>query len=123
MNRTQRMKSQMGKARASHNRRRSTRRHHQLLISEFLTDRSEGPGRGVFVPVIHRAAAPVNATQFEGSPIISRCTPLANPTITGVATVRRGLNPSFRWEAVLVGFAAGLIPGIGVLLLLSLLIH
>jgi len=117
------MKSQMGKARASHNRRRNTRRHHQLLITEFLSERGEGARRGVFIPVIHRAAAPVYATQFEGTPVIPRCTPLADPTVAGAAAISRGLTPSFRWEAVLLGFAAGLVPGIGLLLVLLQLIR
>ena len=123
VNRTQRLKSQMGKARTSHNRRRNMRRHHQRLISEFLSERGERLGRDVVIPVTHRAAIPVNATQFEGMPAIPSCTPLANQPVSNAATTRRGLSPSFRWEGVLLGFAGGLVPGIGLLLLLLLLIR
>lgn len=137
MNRCHRLKSHMGKARFSQQRRRDDQVYHQLLIADFLSEADTTRGG----PVIHRSGAaaaavrapttavrviePVADVALGGArgcpPIITPRTSGANPAIAGAAMRVRSRRPGFRWRAMLTGFLVMAIPGVGLLLLLSVL--
>ncbi|MBN1513920.1 MAG: hypothetical protein JXB13_18025 [Phycisphaerae bacterium] len=137
MNRSHRLKSHMGKARFSHERRRNDQMYHQLLIADFLSEpdpaqdgpvvhRTGGAGAAVCAPATAvRVIEPVEdvvSTGVCGCPaIIIPRTPGANPAIAGVAMRVRSRRPAFRWRAMLTGFLVIAVPGVGLLLLLSVL--
>jgi len=137
MNRSHRLKSHMGKARFSHERRRDDQMYHQLLIADFLSEADTTRGG----PVIHRSGdaaaavhAPTTAVRVSepmadvgssgvyGCPaIVTPRTPGANPAIAGAVMRVRSRRPPFRWRAMLTGFLVTAIPGGALLLLLSIL--
>ncbi len=136
MNRSHRLKSHMGKARSSHERRRDDRMYEQLLIADFLSERAAEEDS----PIIHgvadtrvvrrvpgaavRVIEPLEEVGWdpvcECPAIVTPRTPGANPAIAGVAMRVRSRRAGFRWRALLTGFLAAAIPGVGLLLLLSI---
>ncbi len=137
MNRSHRLKSHMGKARFSHERRRDDQMYHQLLIADFLSE-TDTTRDG---PVIHRSGDAAAAVRAPATAVrvvepmeevvssgVSGCraivtsrTPGANPAIAGAVMRVRSRQPRFRWRAMFTGFLVTAIPGAGLLLLLSIL--
>jgi hypothetical protein len=136
MNRTQRVKSQLGKAQKNHHRRRGVDRFHQFLISDYLdrTHKTEDSAR--LVPVIRGAsglgtpamagAARVHVISPEPAETPSpaaappRSRPSSPPVPPGVATARGPKTP-FTLRGVLRGFLMGALPAAALAALYKLL--
>ena len=139
MNRTCRMKSQLGKARLVGDRRRSDQEYHQLLIGEYMAERgsasAEAPARVVrsgfaarfdtgpaaaTVRVLEPASSHVPEPGGGAPAIIPFRTPGANPAVAGKAPTAAAVTRRFRWRAVGKGFLLAFVPGL-ILLLVALL--
>lgn len=137
MNRTQRLKSQLGKAQKSHRRRRGVDRYHQVLISDYLERTHTDPDAIRLVPVVRGAygQGPATATRDASVRVIgpepaepasaALAAPLrprrSSPAAVSPVARTRAPESAFTLRGFLRGFLMGAVPAAAMVALYLLL--
>jgi hypothetical protein len=138
MNRTQRVKSQWGKAQKDHHRRRGNDRFHQFLISDYLERAAVAVDSTRQVPIVWGASGPGSAAitgavrvrvigpESEGTPSPAPAPPRFRPsslTAAPGAARTRGPKTPFTVRGFLRGFLMGAVPAAVFAALYKLLVN